>query len=109
VLLLDVLHYWTPDKQELILRKARRALRPGGRLILRDAAQAETEEHRRVERWERFATRLGHNQTVEGLHFLTAAELLKTLRRAGFAQWEIKSGMGRDSNILLAASLENEI
>jgi 1-acyl-sn-glycerol-3-phosphate acyltransferase len=106
VLLLDVLHYWTPEKQELILRKACRALRPGGRLILRDAARAERAEHRRVERWERFATRMGHNQTVEGLHFLTATELMEVLKRVGFAHCEIKPGRGRDSNILLTALVE---
>ena len=33
ILLIDVLHYWTPEKQQLILSKARQALRPGGRLI----------------------------------------------------------------------------
>ncbi len=71
ILLLDVLHYWTPDKQQLILNKARQALRPGGRLILRDGARAENEAHRRVHFWERVATRIGHNQTKEGLHFLT--------------------------------------
>jgi 1-acyl-sn-glycerol-3-phosphate acyltransferase len=106
VLLLDVLHYWTPEKQASILRKACRALRPGGRLILREAARTESAEHRRVEWWERWATRLGHNQTVEGLHFLTAAELTESLQQAGFAHWDIKSGTGRDSNILLTASVE---
>ena len=69
VLLLDVLHYWAPEKQELILSKACRALHPGGRLVLRDAARAETEAHRHVERWENFATRTGHNQTKEALNF----------------------------------------
>ena len=52
VLLLDVLHYWTPEKQQSILNRARRALRPGGRLILRDAARTESEAHWRVEFWE---------------------------------------------------------
>jgi uncharacterized protein len=103
-LLLDVLHYWTPEKQELILRKACQALRPGGRLILRDAARAENARHQQVERWERFATRLGHNQTVEGLHFLTAAQLSEALQRAGFARWDIQNGLGRDSNMMLTAS-----
>jgi uncharacterized protein len=104
VLLLDVLHYWTPEKQELILRKACRALRIGGRLILRDAARSESAEHRRVERWERFATRMGHHQTVEGLHFQTASEFMGALKRAGFAKWEIRHESGQDSNILLTAS-----
>jgi 1-acyl-sn-glycerol-3-phosphate acyltransferase len=106
VLLLDVLHYWTPEKQELILEKARRALRPGGRLILREAACEESGEHHRVERWEKFAGRIGHNKSAEGLHFRTIAELTGALQRAGFVQWEIKTGKGRDSNILLTAPLD---
>ncbi len=103
ILLLDVLHYWMPEKQQLILNKARRALRPGGRLILRDAARAENSAHRRVTFWEKVATRLGHNKTVEGLHFQTRAELEAALRQAGFAKFEIKPGAGRDSNVLLVA------
>jgi 1-acyl-sn-glycerol-3-phosphate acyltransferase len=103
ILLLDVLHYWTPEKQQLILNKSRQALRPGGRLILRDAARAESEAHRRVDFWERIATRIGHNKTVEGLHFQTRAGLETALRQAGFAKSEIKPGAGRDSNVLLVA------
>jgi uncharacterized protein len=104
ILLLDVLHYWTPEKQQLILNKARQALRPDGRLILRDAARAENDAHRRVNFWEKIATRLGHNKTVEGLHFQTRAGLEAALRQAGFAQCEIKPGAGRDSNVLLVAT-----
>ncbi len=103
ILLLDVLHYWTPEKQQLILNKARQALRSGGHLILRDAARAENEAHRRVDFWEKIATRLGHNQTIEGLHFQTRAELEMALRQAGFTQSEIKPGAGLDSNVLLVA------
>ena len=101
ILLLDVLHYWQPEKQQLILDKARRALRPGGRLLLRDGVRAESSAHRRVHRWEQFATRIGHNRTKEGLHFLTLEELTGALKRAGFAEWEIKREAGRDSNVLL--------
>jgi 1-acyl-sn-glycerol-3-phosphate acyltransferase len=103
ILLLDVLHYWTPEKQQLILKKARQALRPGGRLILRDAARAENEAHQRVDFWEKIATRIGHNKTVEGLHFQTRAELETALQQAGFPTCEIKLGAGRDSNVLLVA------
>jgi 1-acyl-sn-glycerol-3-phosphate acyltransferase len=101
VLLLDVLHYWTPEKQQTILNKARQALRPGGRLVLRDGARTEDEAHQRVHRWERFATRVGMNRTKEGLHFLTQAELEAMLQRAGFARWEIRCGAGNDSNVML--------
>jgi uncharacterized protein len=105
VLLLDVLHYWTPEKQQLILNKARRALRPGGTLVLREAARAESEGHQRVARWEKFATWLGHNRTREGLHFQTLQELEAALRQAGFTHWEIKPEAEQDSNTLLVASV----
>jgi SAM-dependent methyltransferase len=100
ILLLDVLHYWTPQKQQRILDNTRRALRPGGRLVLRDAARVESAAHARVDRWEKFATRLGHNQTVEGLHFQTLEQMQAMLQRAGFAKWEVRSDAGRDSDVL---------
>jgi predicted exporter/1-acyl-sn-glycerol-3-phosphate acyltransferase/ubiquinone/menaquinone biosynthesis C-methylase UbiE len=103
ILLLDVLHYWTPDKQQLILNKARKALRPGGRLILREAAREANSEHRHVELWERFATRIGHNQTKDGLHFRTIDELTGALKEAGLAECEIKRNGGNHSNVLLVA------
>jgi len=105
VLLLDVLHYWQPGKQQAILEKARRALRPGGRLILRDGMRAESAAHERVTFWEKIATRIGHNQTREGLNFLTLAELEEALRRAGFTDLEIKQEAGRDSNLMLIATV----
>ncbi len=104
VLLLDVLHYWTAEKQLQMLTKARQALRPGGRLVLRDGIRAETEAHQKVYRWERFATRVGMNRTVEGLHFQTQEELQTLLRQAGFVRWEFKAGAGKDSNVMLVAS-----
>lgn len=103
ILLLDVLHYWSLEKQQLILNKARKALRPGGRLILRDGARAESAAHRRVHRWEKLATGIGYNLTREGLHFLSRSELEAMLRRAGFVAWEDQPAAGRDSNVLLVA------
>ncbi len=101
ILLLDVLHYWVPEKQQLILQKARRALRPGGSLILREAARQPNAEHLRVEMWEKLATSLGHNRTKEGLHFRTLAELTGGLQQAGFVSWETMAATGRDSNLLV--------
>jgi len=71
--------------------------------VLRDGARAENEAHQRVHRWEKFATRVGMNWTKEGLHFQTQTELEAMLRRAGFARWEIKSGAGNDSNVMVVA------
>lgn len=105
ILLLDVLHYWSPAKQQLILNQARTALRPGGRLVLRDGVRAESEAHRRTRRWEEFATRVGMNRTQEGLHFRTQAELAAMLQCAGFARCEVKVGAGNDSNMMVLASV----
>ncbi|HEY5041662.1 MAG TPA: 1-acyl-sn-glycerol-3-phosphate acyltransferase [Verrucomicrobiae bacterium] len=104
ILLLDVLHYWTPGKQQLILDKARRALRPGGKLILRDAAKAESGAHQHVHRWEKFATTFGLNQTREGLHFRTLNELVDALKHAGFTDWQVIRNAGRGSNVMLVAT-----
>jgi len=106
VLLVDVLHYWAPEKQQLILNKVRRVLRLGGRLILRDGAKRGDAGHRRVHFWERIATRIGHNKTREGLHFVTLAELEAMLRRAGFARWDLQHEGGNDSNVMLVATVE---
>jgi 1-acyl-sn-glycerol-3-phosphate acyltransferase len=103
VLLLDVLHYWVAEKQQLILDKAARALRPGGCLVLREAARDETSKHGHVEKWERFALFSGQTKRGEGLHFQTLDELLAALKQAGFVRWEIKREAGRGSNVLLVA------
>jgi 1-acyl-sn-glycerol-3-phosphate acyltransferase len=105
VLLLDVLHYWQLGKQRAILEKARHALRPGGRLILRDGIKAANAAHERVAFWEKIATRIGHNVTREGLHFLSLAELVDALRHAGFSKWDIKREAGRDSNLMVVAGV----
>jgi 1-acyl-sn-glycerol-3-phosphate acyltransferase len=105
ILLLDVLHYWTPDKQQKILDKARNALRPGGKLILRDGAKTQSAAHRHVHRWEIVATKFGLNHTQEGLNFQTRTEMETMLQRAGFADWKIISEAEKNSNVLLIASV----
>jgi SAM-dependent methyltransferase len=105
ILLIDVLHYWTPEKQQLILDKARRALRPGGKLILRDGAKSDAGAHQHIHRWEVFATKFGLNQTREGLHFQSLAGLQAALKRAGFGPVEIIKEAGRGSNVLLVATV----
>jgi SAM-dependent methyltransferase len=105
VLLLDVLHYWTPDKQQNILTKARQALRPGGKLILREAAKAGGQAHRHTRVWEIFATVFGLNRTSEGLHFRTLEELQGALKQAGFTQIEFIHEANKNSNVLLVATV----
>jgi hypothetical protein len=74
-------------------------------LVLRDAARAATSEHRRVEWWERWMTRLGHNKTIEGIYFRSAEELVSALQQAGFRNIEVNRNGGRDSNLLITGSV----
>ncbi len=104
-LLCDVLHYWPPETQELILTKARNALRGDGRLILRESGRAETKAHRQVESQERFATNIGHNKAVEGLHFLSEDELRAMLERVGFQEIQFPAATAGNSNIFITASV----
>jgi 1-acyl-sn-glycerol-3-phosphate acyltransferase len=104
VLLLDVLHYWTLEKQQKILAKARRALRSGGKLVVREAAKAGGQAHRHTKVWEIYNTALGWNQSREGLHFRTLEELQNDLLQAGFARVEIIHGATKNSNTLLVAT-----
>jgi 1-acyl-sn-glycerol-3-phosphate acyltransferase len=106
ILLLDALHYWTPEKQQQILNRAQRALRLGGKLILREGARSDDPAHQSVHRWEIFATKTGLNQTREGLHFQSLAELQAALKLAGFDRVETIKEAGRDSNVLLVATVE---
>ena len=105
ILLLDVLHYWTPEKQQKILQKARQALPNGGKLILREAAKAPGQAHRHTRAWEIYTTLFGLNQTREGLHFRTLAELQDDLKRAGFSRSEVVPGAVKNSNTLLVATV----
>jgi len=105
VLLLDVLHYWVPEKQQFILNKIAKALRPGGSLILRDAAAEDSPKHRKVEFWERFALFSGQTLRGEGLHFQSREQIMAALKTAGFTRVEVKPDSGLGSNILVIAQV----
>jgi SAM-dependent methyltransferase len=103
VLLCDVLHYFPRELKAEVLRKAFRALRPGGCLIVRDACAEETSRHGVVAWSEKWAVRLGQNKTAHGLHFEDEKTHLALLRGAGFDQIEIRQDAGLGSNALLVA------
>ena len=103
VLLCDVLHYFPRELKARILQRAFAALRPGGRLIVRDAMAKENPGHRAVARFEKWAVRLGQNRTRHGLHFEDEETHLALLREAGFEKIEVKTKSGLGSNVLLIA------
>ena len=103
VLLCDVLHYFPLELKAVLLQKTCQALRPGGRLILRDALAQADSAHRAVARSERWAVWLGQNRTRHGLHFADEKTHLTLLREAGFAEVKITVEGGLASNVLLMA------
>jgi SAM-dependent methyltransferase len=104
VLLCDVLHYFPRELKAEVLRKIFVALRPGGRLVLRDACAEATSGHGIVAWAEKWAVRLGQNRTRYGLHFEDERTHLALLREAGFAKMEVRGGSGLGSNLLLIAT-----
>lgn len=102
-LLCDVLHYFPRDLKAILLRKIFAALRPGGRLLLRDTMAGATSAHGWVARSEKWAVRLGRHRTRHGLHFETDQAHLELLRAAGFTQVELRGNSGLGSNVLIVA------
>jgi predicted exporter/SAM-dependent methyltransferase len=103
LLLCDVLHYFPRELKARILQKALEALRPGGRLIVRDACGDTSRAHRMVAWGERFAVWIGHNRTERGLHFESAAGYVSLLEAAGFSEVRRIAGAGIGSNAMFAA------
>jgi SAM-dependent methyltransferase len=101
VLLIDVLHYFTTDEQDAILRRAASQVRPGGRIVLREA---DTERGWRsfVTLFEERAfTRLGFNRG-ERVHFRPARELVRVLGDSGLT-CRVEPAWGKTpfSNVLI--------
>lgn len=102
VLLCDVLHYFPRALKARILQRAFEALRPGGRLIVREAC-SDSPTHRVVAWSERFAVWTGHNLTERGLHFEAAAGYRSLLEAAGFIEVRRIPEAGLGSNVMLVA------
>lgn len=103
-LLCDVLHYFPDEHKAAVLKRVFLALRPGGRLVIRDALAQDHPGHRAVMRSEKMAVRLGQNHTQHGLHFADAPTHLAWLSAAGFVEVEVQANVGRGSNALITAT-----
>ena len=102
-LLVDVLHYFPREDKLAILRKTHGALRPGGRLVIRDAGRDASAGHLLVALAEKWAVWIGHNKTAAGLIFDSAEEQVRLLQEAGFIGGEVRRDSGLGSNILITA------
>jgi len=106
ITLIDVLHYHDPGSQRALLDRCRAALRPGGRLLIREGDGARGGGAR----WTRFvescATRMGWNRGPAVL-FRPIAELRAALVELGFRVEEDEAaGRLHPGNVILAAEAE---
>jgi uncharacterized protein (DUF2062 family)/SAM-dependent methyltransferase len=84
ITLVDMLHYWDADTQRALLARCRAALRPGGRLLVREGDPARRGGARFTRVVERVVTRLGWNHGP-AVHFRPVADLRDDLAALGFA------------------------
>ncbi|WP_437503675.1 DUF2062 domain-containing protein [Sorangium sp. So ce1099] len=104
VLLIDLLHYFRVEEQDAILRRAAAAVRPGGRLLVREA---DTERGLRSSVTlleERIFTALRFNRG-ERVRFRPAREIVALLEQLGFS-CETRPAWGKTpfSNVLIVGT-----
>ena len=107
ITLIDVLHYYKADRQEALLKRCRAALRPGGRLLLREGDGARSGGARWTQIVEKWATRLRWNRGPE-VRFRHISELRATLVKLGFQVGEAEvASWFLPGNVLLVAEVED--
>jgi uncharacterized protein (DUF2062 family) len=105
ITLVDMLHYYDADTQRALLARCRAALRPGGRLLVREGDR----ERRGGARWTRFVenamVRFGWNRGPD-VRFRPVAELRADLESLGFrVRVDEVAGKLHPGNVLLVAEL----
>jgi SAM-dependent methyltransferase len=101
VLLIDLLHYFTIAEQDAILRRAAAAVRPGGRLLVREADTERGWRSTVTLFEERLFTGIGFNRG-ERVRFRPARDIAARLTEAGLA-CEVRPAWGKTpfSNVLV--------
>ena len=101
VILVDILHYWSKEKQCDLIAQACSALRPGGILVFRDAYESKGRSHRITAWSERIAAMLRCNCRGEGLYFCEEEFYLHTFESNGMVLQDKFANLGRGSNEVL--------
>ena len=105
ITLVDMLHYYDAATQQKLLERCRAALRPGGRLLVREGDR----ERRGGARWTRFVenwmVRLGWNRGPD-VKFRPIAALRQDLESLGFAvHVDEVAGHLHPGNVLIIGTL----
>ena len=108
VLLIDLLHYFKVDEQDRILRRAAAAVRPGGRILIREADPSRGLRSLATLIEERIFTAIRFNRG-ERVHFRPSLELKGILEETGLAA-EVRPAWGKTpfSNVLVIGNRSRE-
>lgn len=108
ITLVDMLHYWDAETQRALLARCRAALRPGGRLLVREGDPAQRGGARFTRAIEAVVTRLGWNRGP-AVRFRPIADLRVDLESLGFAvRVDDVAAHTHPGNVLLVAELPAE-
>jgi len=104
IILSDVLHYLSPENQEILVQKSMEAIRPGGVLIIRDGDRDLEKRHENTRMTEFLSTRFfSFNKTSGPLHFLSGNTIRELARRHNM-DCRILDGASRTSNLIFVIS-----
>jgi uncharacterized protein (DUF2062 family) len=102
VLLIDVLHYLPRAEQDALLERAAAAVRPGGRVIVRELDPSRGLRSKVGALAERIATRTSYNRGA-GLEFRSVPEIMAELEKRGLS-CQLDSGSGSPlPNVMIVA------
>jgi uncharacterized protein (DUF2062 family) len=105
ITLVDMLHYYDADTQRALLARCRAALRPGGRILVREGDRQRTGGARWTRFVEGFSTRIGWNRGPE-VRFRPIPELVTDLEALGFrVRADEVAGRLHPGNVLLIGEL----
>jgi uncharacterized protein (DUF2062 family) len=105
ILMVDVLHYLPAAEQDALIERAAQSLRPGGRLLIRDANRQPGASSLLTRFAEHVATRLGWHRTRSALCFRSAEELLAVLENQGLVCHVQGAAQGTPfDNVLIVAA-----
>lgn len=101
VTVIDVLHYYEPAVQAQLVARAAAALRPGGKLLIRETDPDRRGGARLTRLFERLMVRLGWNRGPK-VHYRPIAELRAELQSLGLATTQLElAGATHPGNVLL--------
>jgi len=100
----DVLHYLTPEKQEILLRKCFANLKPAGVILIREANSELSARHKKSLVTEFLSTRIGFNKTQtpdHRLHFTSADKISVVAAEFGLAMEVIDNKKVTSNNMFV--------